>query len=374
VRALAAAAALLAGLVPVTTSHAEVASHDGPGTLVTSTPLPAELSLPGAATALRISYTSTGFDGRPTVVTGAVFVPPGAAPKHGWPVLAWAHGTVGIADVCAPSANPRSARDSAYLSAWLDAGYAVVSTDYEGLGTPGPHQYLNGRSEAFGTIDSVRAARQLHLDLGRRWLAAGQSQGAQAVLFTGPLAPTYAPELDLRGVVSTAPISQWRMTLDAVKPFLPDRPASPFVIPILAGVEAAHARTFDPADYLTPFGEQLLADVRTTDCFTALAVKTAGHLSQEVYDASPAEVERMMGFLEQDSEVPITQHRRPIFLAQGLADTVVYPAATMATADKLRAAGNDVTLRTYPGADHNGVMAAALPEILAWSADRMAGH
>jgi Secretory lipase len=145
---------------------------------VTSTPLPAELSLPGAAKAMRISYTSTGFDGRPTIVTGAVFVPPGAAPKHGWPVLAWAHGTVGIADVCAPSANPRSARDAAYLSAWLDAGYAVVSTDYEGLGTPGPHQYLNGRSEAFGTIDSVRAARKLHLDLGRRWLAAGQRAGA----------------------------------------------------------------------------------------------------------------------------------------------------------------------------------------------------
>ena len=204
-RALAAGAAVLALLVPAGSAAAAPKPESpagslaatkkpgspagtqkaGAGRLLTSKPLPAELSVPGADKALAISYGSIGYDGRRTVVTGAVFVPPGKAPKHGWPVLAWEHGTVGVADVCAPSTLPRSARDTAYLSAWLNAGYAVVSTDYEGLGTPGPHQYLNGRSEAIGTIDSVRAARQLRLGLGRKWIAAGQSQGAQGVLFTG---------------------------------------------------------------------------------------------------------------------------------------------------------------------------------------------
>lgn len=375
-RALAAGAAVLALLVPAGSAAATAKPefhHPGPGRLVTSKPLPAELSVPGAAKALRIGYTSIGYDGRRTVVTGAVFVPPGKAPKRGWPVLAWEHGTVGVADVCTPSTLPRSARDTAYLSAWLTAGYAVVSTDYEGLGTPGPHQYLNGRSEAFGTIDSVRAARELRLGLGRKWIAAGQSQGAQGVLFTGPIAPWYAPELDLRGVVATAPISQWRMTLNAVQPFVPDGPANPFVLPILAGIKAAHPR-YDVDGLLTPFGKQLMTDLETTDCFTQHAIKTAGHLAKEVYDVGPAEAERMLRSLDEDSEPPITKHRQPIFLAQGLADTVVYPAATIATGEQLRAAGNDITLRTYPGADHNTLMAAALPEILPWAADRMAGR
>lgn len=373
-KALVTAVAAVALLTPASAAEATVASghHSAPGQLVSAKPLAAELSVPGAAKAIRIKYTSTGYDFRPVTVTGAVFVPAGKAPKHGWPVVAWEHGTVGVADVCAPSANPRSARDSAYLAAWLNAGYAIVSTDYEGLGTPGPHQYLNGRSEAFGAIDSVRAARKLSLGLGRKWLAVGQSQGAQGVLFTGPIAPWYAPELDLRGVVATAPLSQVRMTLDAVRPFEPGRPANPFVVPILAGVEASHPRSFEPADYLTPFGSELLEGIETTDCFTQLAQKAAGHLSEDLYAVSPDEAERVITLLEQDGEIPIVKHSRPVFIAQGLADTVVYPAATAVTADKLRAVGNDLTFRTYPGADHNGVMAAAQPEILSWAAERIA--
>ena len=377
-RALAAGAAVLALVVPAgsaaASSKPEFASFPPKaGRLLSSEPLPAELSVPGAAKAVRISYGSIGYDGHRVVVTGAVFVPPGRAPEHGWPVLAWEHGTVGVADVCAPSTQPRSARDTAYLSAWLNAGYAVVSTDYEGLGTPGPHQYLNGRSEAIGTIDSVRAARQLRFGLGRKWLAAGQSQGAQGVLFTGPIAPRYAPELDLRGVIGTAPISQWRMTLEAVQPFVPEGPANPFVLPILAGIKATHPR-YDLDDVLTPFGRRLMTELETTDCFTQHAIKIAGHRAHEVYDVSPAEAEEMLRLLDEDSEPPITRHRRPIFLAQGLADTVVYPPATIATGEQLRAVGNDITLRTYPGADHSTLMATALPDILPWAAARMSGR
>ncbi len=73
-----------------------------------------------------------------------VFVPQGTPPEGGWPVLSWAHGTVGLGDACAPSRNPRSQRDANYLGHWLSQGYAVVATDYIGLGTPGVHPYLQG--------------------------------------------------------------------------------------------------------------------------------------------------------------------------------------------------------------------------------------
>ena len=110
-------------------------------------------------------YRSTAIDGKRVAVSGDVAVPKGKAPKGGWPVITWAHGTVGIADACAPSKIGTQANyDSPLLNRWLKAGYAVVRTDYEGLGTPGPHPYLIGVSEGRSTLDMVRAARKLDPD------------------------------------------------------------------------------------------------------------------------------------------------------------------------------------------------------------------
>ena len=107
-------------------------------------------------------YRSPSVDGKTTVVSGTVAIPKGKAPKGGWPVVTWAHGTVGIADVCAPSRSAMPANyDSPLLKRWLKAGYAVVRTDYEGLGTPGEHPYLIGDSEGRSVLDMVRAARRL---------------------------------------------------------------------------------------------------------------------------------------------------------------------------------------------------------------------
>lgn len=217
----------------------------------------------------------------------------------------------------------------------------------------------------------VRAARQVDKSLGRKWITSGQSQGAQAVLFAGALQRTYAPELDFRGTISTAPISQWRMTFNAVRPFTPDTPANPFIILILGGLKASHPKTFAPGDYLTSFGEELFQKALATDCYSSIAALAAGKKSQDLYSVSDAGPEQLLRLLEQDSEIPIKLHEEPIFLAQGTADTVVFGPATTVTADKLRAVGNDVHLGIYPGADHNALRGAAKGDILAWAAQRM---
>ncbi|NAS25923.1 hypothetical protein GT755_30125 [Herbidospora sp. NEAU-GS84] len=129
-------------------------------------------------------------------------------------------------------------------------------------------------SEAYGVIDMVRAARTV-VSLGRTWLAVGQSQGGQAVLFTGAVADRYAPELDYRGAIATAPPSQWRTLIDVARAFEPSAPASPNVLLILEMPRAAHPHTFDPADYLTPAGAELFARARTELCFTELAAPSA---------------------------------------------------------------------------------------------------
>src|SRR5688572_28267088 len=80
-----------------------------PGRLLGQEPIADHLILANAAKGLRVLYTSTdGIDGKTAIaVSGSVYVPKGTAPAGGWPVIAWAHGTTGTADVCAPSWMPR---------------------------------------------------------------------------------------------------------------------------------------------------------------------------------------------------------------------------------------------------------------------------
>ena len=87
-------------------------------------------------------------DGKtPTVVSAAYFEPKGEPPANGWPVLAWAHGTTGVADTCAPFVQARLMFEIKYLNTWLEQGFAVIATDYQGLGVPGPHPYSQVRQE-----------------------------------------------------------------------------------------------------------------------------------------------------------------------------------------------------------------------------------
>lgn len=157
-----------------------------PGNVVNVEELAADLWLPGAADAKRITYWTVGSDGNPALSTGAFFVPEGTAPEGGWPVVGWAHGTSGLGDDCAPSlVGPADAgRDRQYLGTWLGQGYAVAATDYVGLGTPGLMPYLDGKVSAHSVVDSVKASREVDASLSNKWVAIGQSQGGGAAITT----------------------------------------------------------------------------------------------------------------------------------------------------------------------------------------------
>jgi hypothetical protein len=283
-------------------------------------------------------------------------------------VLSWAHGTLGVADVCANSTAGRSQRDIDYLTSWLAAGYAIVASDYEGLGTPGEHPYLHGRSEALRR-DRRRPGGSPGGPLAQpTWISSGQSQGGQAVLFAGAMQHKYAPELDYRGTIATAPPTQWRATVVAARAFDPVTPANPLAVLIISGLQAVKPSQVDPDRYLTAYGREVLQRSRTTACAPAVGQELAGRLTSEVFDVDAAEQEELIRLLERTADIPIKRHREPIFVAQGTADRVVLPPATGITADQLRAVGNDIVFKFYPGEDHNGAMGAAKPELLAWAA------
>ena len=153
----------------------------------------------------RVMYVSRGALGAKVFETGMVYFPAaGRAPRGGRPVVAWDHGTSGVSDSSAPSKYPWLYPEPAstpwdWYAQWVGKlgrmGYVVTCPDYEGLGTPGLHTYLNAGAEGRATIDAVRAARQLAAKLdvatSKRWGVAGHSQGGQAALASAELAAAY---------------------------------------------------------------------------------------------------------------------------------------------------------------------------------------
>jgi predicted esterase len=138
----------------------------------------------------RIAYRTYRDDGVPGVSTAGVYLPtvPNRLPL---PIVAIGHPTEGLAPSCAPSMNATSLDDLALP--WASQGYAVVATDYAGLGNEGVQGYADNHDQAHSLLDSARALRAL-LDpavLDDRVLLVGYSQGGGAVLASQGLASSY---------------------------------------------------------------------------------------------------------------------------------------------------------------------------------------
>ncbi len=190
-----------------TTTTPSVESSAQRGVVFDSEPFTstAEVAASGAS-AVKILYGSTsGIDGRETQVSGTVFTPPGTPPEGGWPIVSIGHGTTGISDDCAPSASPTLFGTIGLVAPFLDSGYVVAVSDFEGLGTPDPHPYLQPDTAAFNVIDAVRAARNVVPDTSTRWATLGLSQGGQASWAAAEEADTYGDGLEFVGAANLSP-------------------------------------------------------------------------------------------------------------------------------------------------------------------------
>lgn len=374
-------AAFVAGLMlvaaPIPTASAAAPNWSGldarafadrvppPGGLIRTVPLNPELSVAGAARAYRILYSTTDQHNSPAVSTGVVFVPPGEAPPGGWPVIAWAHGTVGLGDDCTPSAQPRSARDNEYLSHWLNEGYVVVGSDYTGLGTPGLMSYLNSVATAHAIIDSVIAAHHMNLPLSPKWALVGQSQGGAAAVASARWATEFSKGsgLDYRGVVATGTPANIDDVIITAGPDMVLPPglgpiASAYTAYILAGFRELRP---DVNSVLTPAG-LTAANQAETLCTAPLSAAVAGLTPPQFFSAPLASLPGMRGALADFMGTPIAGYDRPIFLGVGLKDRDVPPSSTLKFADQLKANGQDVALYVYPEDDHSSTVLTSMAD------------
>ncbi|MFJ2989087.1 alpha/beta fold hydrolase [Collimonas sp. NPDC087041] len=248
----------------------------------------------------------------PRAVSAIVAIPKGQRPADGWPVVSWAHGTLGSADKCAPSMDNQLVADTPalvlhkkinyapheMLNAFLSAGWAVVMTDYEGTGTVGPHPYLNGQSEARGILDAVRAAHQLPSDaqgspqFSNSFAIVGHSQGGQAALFAAHYKPSWTNELDLVGVAAVAPASklsdlQFLPGLSLVNPEA--REGLPFLILSILGAQRGDP-SIDLNRIFTSAGLALFNETADSMCRTELSDSRWTQPSQGLFNSLTASV------------------------------------------------------------------------------------
>ncbi len=346
------------------------------GTLLSARPLTGAAALPSAARNWYVTYVSEGASGRPVTVSGVVSVPATPPPPGGWPVISWAHGTTGTADVCAPSADTADGPAHGYLAsvnptldAWVAHGFAVVRTDYEGLGTPGGHPYLNGRSAADSVIDMVRAARRADPHIGRDWFAAGHSQGGHAALFTAA-GTGERGDVRLRGVIAIAP-GGWgySQTVAYLQAMPGAKDALAFLPTILFGAAAA-----DPAikpEELVADGVKPLLDAARTGCMDQVRTVAADTTVSSVFRPG-ADTAPLTGYLRAQEPVGL-KVRVPTLVAQGTADVLVPKQTTDLMVADLCEGAAKVTYRTYAGADHRGSVPASFDDALAFARTILGG-
>lgn len=335
-----------------------------PGTLIWAEKV--DLGTQPPATVWRILYHSRSRDDRDIAVSGFAVVPTASIPDSGRRVFAWAHGTVGLGDQCAPSRDirenfpPFGGEHSA-----LAQGAVLVATDYEGLGTPGVPTSTVALAEGHAVLDSVRAAAALpNASVLGDVVLAGHSQGGQAVLSAAEIAPEYAPELHLVGVVALAA----GVELPALVDHLVASPPGTGVALIGAiGLRAG----YPDLDLSTVFTPSAIADIDRveTECVDDTVARYQSLTTSDVIRRCPGAQPDLQALLEQNSPGAVPP-MAPVFIGHGASDEQVPPELSAELEDKYCALGAKVTRRVYPGQDHVGVIDAASDDVITFTTDR----
>lgn len=355
-----------------------------PGRLLRAEPFARQV--PDEAQAWRILYSTVDHTGEPTTASGIVMVPRTTPAAGGRPVVAWAHGTTGQARQCAPSLLSQPFTAGAFpevMDEVVDRGWAVVATDYVGLGAEGTHAYLVGNVSGTAVLDAVRAARAIdEAHVSDDTVVWGHSQGGAAALWAAQEQPTHAPDVPLLGTVAMAPAAD--------VPALADKLGSVAGGQIFASyVATGYAYAYDdvrlrdavrtPALGLVErLSARCLAEPGVVaSALTALSLRdedilkgevTHGALGARLSENVPAGVGISAGTAAEPS---------PVWVAQGADDALITPQLQGGYVQRVRRAGGEIDYTVYEGLDHLTLVqdgSQLLQDLLTWTSRRFAGR
>lgn len=337
---------------------------------------------PDGVAAWRILYLSTDNAGEPIAISG-VYYEPTRVPDEGarFPLVALAHGTTGVSRSCGVSQAPFTPQTPGFeywttiAQPLVDAGYAVVATDYEGMGAPGKTPYLL-RKQAYDVLDSMRAAlafRPGYID-STNLAIIGHSEGGYVALTTADQAGQYAPELSIRGSVVLAPgvIPPLPFGVRALTSQTRDEAASPrsgYITTLSQSWLANYPDLMTPEEWYTPEGRATVEEAAKA-CQGEMVQILSGTFGEYFQATLPPSVVEVAGL-----NPPLLNGTAiPLLIQQGLADTSVVPQLSRALAIEACDLGGTVEYQEYPLDSHRSVQYTGRPAYLDWLADRFAGE
>ncbi|HAV4441350.1 TPA: alpha/beta hydrolase [Acinetobacter baumannii] len=339
-----------------------------------------------AAESSILTYKMLGQSGQEVQATSLVFTPNTPPPVGGWPIVVWAHGTTGVADVCAPSKAALADSTKDLISKLLAAGYVVVAPDYEGLGTPGIHPFLNVKSEAFSITDAVVATRnylsQRNLLTSKKWVTVGHSQGGHAALGAAQYASR--AQLEYKGTVAVAPASNLGFILIAGEQSVAnatlDKKISMYAqLDTYTALVTAGIRNTQPTfDYPQVFTPQIssIAQQAETICSGPLGQAFGAGMTQYVTEHNGTldgytrtqpnfmAVPLVKTFLDKDSQPLQVKVTTPIIIYQGLADSTVPKVATDILISNAIVVGTKINSYVTGNWDHGTAMSSNVDNIV----------
>ncbi|WP_353165715.1 lipase family protein [Acinetobacter sp.] len=352
-------------------------------------------SMSEASSVKVMTYNMPNVLGETKKATAMVFVPKTVRPAEGWKVVVWEHGTVGVGDSCAPSRNKFNPRFKNMAESLLKEGYVVVAPDYEGLGTPGMHPYLNLKSEANSAIYAVKAYKAHYgSQINGQWMSVGQSQGGHASLGTAELSNN---DVNYRGAVAGAPASSLGYIISEVAPLairnllLAGKVET--AIDVYAELLAYAAYTtvgitaYEPRfDYREVFKDRSkliveLAEGTTGEngsCLEDLKGKFITDIREYLNTNSGKTVLDYPGLIDNfqenstvkkfliDNQPATKKINTPVMIIQGKLDMAVPYQVTEKLQHDLKNMGTDVTFLLVDDQNHTGAIVAKNPELVAF--------
>lgn len=331
------------------------------------------LPLP-ATDSWRLTYRSTAATGEPMTVTGTLMVPRVPWPEGERPLVSFAAAGHGMGRQCTPSVQFHLGTqfELAVVTAHLAQGCAVVVTDYQRAPA---FTYLNAASSAHAVLDAARAAPQVAeagLPAAGPVGITGYAHGGTAAAAAAERQPTYAPELDLRGVAAGGVVADLAAVLRAVE----GQPRFGIVPMALASLRSAYAEL--TLDGLSPTGRRAVRSAAGR-CTPDVLVRWAGRGAAEL-TAGGVPVDR---FLDGQPawQARVDQQRigrlppeAPVLLYHGLGEPWLPYDVTRRLARDWRARGAEVHLSAHPVVEHGGALVETIPPVRHWLGARLAGR
>ncbi|KAJ1323008.1 hypothetical protein MN608_11862 [Microdochium nivale] len=341
--------------------------------------------IPGGMSLSRMIYMTEDIDRKPIPASAFILLPISSATvddpqgKAAFKTLAWAHGTTGNARQCAPSFERNLAYGWEAPLFFAANGYAVIATDYSGMGaksSAAAFQYEAGSIHAADIAYSLVAARKIigHL-LTDEWAVLGHSEGGMTAWRTNERLAMPGQEELLKagkflGAVSVAPaLRPAELIPKSIELAGPTgRLGAVVSVYLLQSLARLQPENFRLQDILTD-GALALLPLLDRGCLNSGQALFAGLTVSQIFKStswltSPA-------FLDWQTRINGAGPHAlaaPMLVVQGLSDTLTYPENCIKDFDRTCAAFPTSSAELYlvPELDHDPAFYASQPYYRSW--------